>query len=329
MTAWTVAILSSREAPAVLAATAEAAVRAVGGQDAVIDIVVNGNAELAASMAALLPALPLAAAPLACVRLWELPLGDKAHAWNSYLHAIWPDSDLAFFLDGYVAPRPDAFALIAEGLRGAPGAIAATGVPSVGRTARQMRDRLLREGGLHGNLHALRGETMRRFRDAGFRLPLGLYRTDALLNSSMSFNLDPARHEWDRHRVLVHPEASWTLRPLSWYRPRDLLAHLRRMLRQGQGELEKRAFGDHLANRRLRPEGLPGTAVEMVAGWLRDSPDAARQFLARSPLLRLAARRLLARPRDWAAAREPPRLVAALGALPGSRTVGTPNLTIS
>lgn len=313
MTGWTVAILSSREAPPRLAATIEAALRAVGGREAVIDVVVNGNRPLVEAVLPLLRALPLGTAPGATVRLWELPFGDKAHAWNSYLHSIWPGGDPAFFVDGYVAVRPDAMALVAEGLDQTPHAIAATGMPSVGRSARKLQEKLRREGGTHGNFHALRGETMARLRESGFRLPLGLYRTDALINSVLSLNLDPARHEWDPSRVLVHPTATWDFEPLAWHRPRDLLAQLRRVLRQLRGELEKQAFGHYLIVLRHPPAALASTTAGMVTAWLAALPDGGRSLFRSRPMLRLAARRLIEEQRDWSAAQEPPRLVGAVG----------------
>lgn len=314
MTAWTVAILSSRETAPRLAATIQAALRAIGGRDAVIDVVVNGNRPLTDAVSPLLQTLPLATAPSATVRLWDLALGDKAHAWNSYVHDIWPGGELAFFLDGYVAVRPDAMALVAEGLAGAPHAIAATGMPTVGRSARKIQEKLRREGGTHGNFHALRGETMHRLREAGFRMPLGLYRTDALLNSVLSLNLDPARHGWDPSRVLVHPTATWDFEPLAWHRPADLLAQLRRVLRQQRGELEKQAFGHHLTELRRPPAELAATNAGMIAAWLTALPDGGRGLFRSSPILRLAARRLIEEQRDWSAAQEPPRLVGAVGA---------------
>lgn len=313
MTAWTVAILSSREPPSRLATAIEAALRAAGPRPVVIDVVVNGNRALAEAIAALLPGLPLAAAPGATLRLWELPLADKAHAWNAYVHGIWPGGDPAFFVDGYVALRPDALALLAEGLAAAPQAIAATGLPSVGRSAPALREKLLREGGTHGNFHALRAETMRRLRAAGFRLPLGLYRTDALLNAVLALDLDPARQAWDAARVLVHPTASWDFEPLAWHRPGDIATQLRRMLRQLRGEVEKQAFGDHLMAQRRPPEALAGTTAQMVAAWMAERPAAAREVFRRRPLLWLAARRLLSERRDWSAAQVPPRLLAAAG----------------
>jgi hypothetical protein len=145
-------------------------------------------------------------------------------------------------------------------------------------------------------------------------MPLGLYRTDALLNSVLSLNLDPARNGWDASRVLVHPTATWDFEPLAWHRPADLLTQLRRILRQHRGELEKQAFGHHLTELRRPPAELAGTNAGMIADWLATLPDGGRNLFRTHPMLRLTARRLLEEQRDWSPAQEPPRLLGVVGA---------------
>jgi hypothetical protein len=43
------------------------------------------------------------------LRIWSITVGDKAFAWNEYLHRIWPASAMTFFIDGYAEVRSDAF----------------------------------------------------------------------------------------------------------------------------------------------------------------------------------------------------------------------------
>lgn len=310
---WSVAIVSSRETADVLAATVEAALRAASGRSLVIDVIVNGNPALVADLAKVLADPDDRIGPAASLRIWSTDLRDKAHAWNIYVHDIWPGSKIAFFADGYARVRPDAFALVAEGMAGDPVALAGTGIPSVGQSAELLRSRMLQMGGIHGNFFALPDDTIHRIRRAGFRLPLGLYRTDSLITSALCFNLDPAQNAWDWKRVFVHPSATWDFSPLVWYRLPDLLAHARRVMRQAQGELEKRAFGDHLRDRQQPPETLPRTAVEMVAEWMRRLPGDARGAFLRNPLLAWSAWRLLRERRDWSAAERKPELVHAFG----------------
>jgi len=289
---WSIAILSSRESPEVLAATIEAAAAAVNRQMAMLDVMVNGNLALAEAAASYVADRRAAPSAGLAIRVWYVAVGDKSHAWNSYLHNIWPGGDPTFFIDGYARVQPDALKLIADGLAGAPAALAGSGVPTVGRSAKALRERMLREGGAHGNLYALRAATIERLRSSGFRLPLGLYFTDPLLQSAICFDLDPARGDWSWSRIFVHPTATWTFRPLDWRRPADLRAYLKRRVRQTQGQLEKLAYNYHFVTRRAAPESLPETAEQMVAAWRAASPKQAQQAMLRNPMLLLGLRRL-------------------------------------
>jgi hypothetical protein len=303
---WSIVIFSSRETPPVLLSTIEAAAIAAGRRQTTIDVMVNGGSKLADKVAESVGAREPAKNLI--IRVWHLALTDKAHAWNRYVQDIWPGSDFAFFVDGYAHVKPDALALIAEGMAAFPKALAGSGVPSVGRSAKAQRERMLREGGAHGNLYTLRGETMARLRASGFHLPLGLYYTDPLLQSALCFDLDPSRNSWDWGRIFVHPAATWTFRPLDWRRPADLLAHSRRLVRQAQAKLERMAYGYHFAVQRAAPGTLPLTTAEMVAAWRTACPSQARRTILLDPLLLLGLRRLR-KISEGLTVTSPPRLV--------------------
>jgi len=165
-----------------------------------------------------------------------------------------------------------------------------------------------RQGGIHGNLYAIRGTVMRTFRARGFHLPLGLYRSDSLLAAALAVSLDPKNNPWDWTRLAVCPEATWTITPLSPWRWNDLYTHLRRMRRQAQGSLENLAVREHIAVRKELPEHLPKTNAELVGSWLHAFPDRARRLCISNPLCWLAARNVM-RPRDWSQAYLPPEQV--------------------
>lgn len=230
---WSVAIFSSRETIGTLLATIQAAAKSCADEPSIIDVIINGNRGLAETTQSVIKAALQLSLPSKRVRVWHIPVPDKAHAWNQYLHDIWPRSEIAFFVDGYAQVMPDAFTAIADGLRVAPDALAATGVPSHGRSAKILREQLLKSGGIHGNLYALRGTVMTELRSRGYRLPLGIYRTDPTLGAAINFCLDPARHQWDPKRVLVQPNATWHIPPRSW-RIEEIRTQWRRMLRQAQ-----------------------------------------------------------------------------------------------
>lgn len=288
---WSIAIFSSRETPDVLCGALQAVEGAVGQHVATLDVMVNGNAALAEATSQQLLQRAHTATRLR-TRVWFLEASDKSHAWNRFVHSIWSGGDPTFFIDGYARIRSDALELIAKGLSGAPGALAGSGVPTVGRSAKTIREQMLREGGAHGNLYALRAATMDRLRGSKFRLPLGLYRTDPLLTSAICFDLEPRRADWDWSRIFVHPAATWDFRPLDWRRPADLLAYLKRLVRHSQGELEKMAYKHHFVTRRASPESLPETAAQMVSAWRNACPREARKAIMRKPMLLLGLRRL-------------------------------------
>src|SRR5690606_36077647 len=84
---WSVAVFSSRESVSHLQKVVAACELACRERSAIIDVIVNGNALLAAEFRQSLvsPANPSSAAT---VRVWHVALGDKSHAWNTYIHEI-------------------------------------------------------------------------------------------------------------------------------------------------------------------------------------------------------------------------------------------------
>lgn len=305
--AWSIAVFSSREKPDALGATIRAIEAAVGRRTASLEVMVNGNWPLAEAIGRRVSGGTHTAARLR-TRVWYLQASDKSNAWNCFVHEIWPGGDPTFFIDGYAQVHADALRLIAEGLAGAPDALAGSGVPTVGRSAKALREEMLRVGGAHGNLYALREATMVRLRTSNVRLPLGLYRTDPLLTSAICFDLNPGRAEWNWSRIFVHPNASWDFTPLDWRRPSDVLAYLKRFARHRQGELEKMAYKHHFVTRRASPESLPDTAAQLVQDWRNACPRESRTAIILRPTLLLGLRRLrrLAMP----SRQEKPRLIA-------------------
>ena len=306
---WTVAIFSSRETLALLSSSVDAVLTATSGRETAIDVIVNGGRTLAKEAGSYIESIHVGERAARLMRVWHVRVADKSHAWNQYLHEIWPGSDIGFFIDGYVQVMPDALRMISEGLESAPRALAASGVPTVGRSAKALRDQLLREGGVHGNLYAVRGSVLGHLRDVGFRLPLGIYRTDPLLIAVICFGLDPSTNEWDINRIFVHPQATWRFRSLNWWNPGDLRVHFNRVMRQAQGELENLAVREHLAIQTNPPQGLPRTASELVGNWISSFPETARRTFVRNPLCLLAAHNLR-RSRDWSKTKIPPELIA-------------------
>lgn len=294
-----VAIFASRETPDALVKTVVATLKAAG-QCACVDVLVNGNRLLADHAASAFRSGGQATQDL--VRVWYIPRGDKANAWNQHMHHIWDGAELAFYVDGYVALAPDAISNLSSAMRRHPEALAGSGVPSVGRGSQQLRKEMLTLGGMHGNLCCIRDSALRAIRQRNIRIPLGLYRTDSTIGAMLSFGLNPVQNEWNPLRfIALAPDATWQTQPKKWWRLKDLWATYKRRDRQAQGQLENRAVRDHLAVRQLSPEELPSTGAELVLQWATRRPEEAAEVLRSSPRVKRALDRLKASAESWRA----------------------------
>lgn len=276
-----VSIYASRETPALLEQTVMCALRSAAEMNAVVDVLVNGNSSLAhelASSAALLAVIPESVR----LRIWLISLGDKAFTWNEYVHRIAPQAAFSVFVDGYARVGQGAFASLEKTLASRPSALAATGVPRHGLSARRLAEQMRREGGLHGNLYALGSPAMAQLQLLNFRLPLGLYRTDSTLGAALAFGLGLHEREWrPRERIALDENAAWEVNTLRWYRMADLRTWMRRRRRQAQGALENAAVHQRYAKDRLPLESLPETTAALIAQWAESAPGESAPLLKR------------------------------------------------
>jgi hypothetical protein len=306
---WAVAVFSSRESVSQLLNAMASCRTACGTSSAVIDVVINGNVGLATALSTELGGGALGANAGASIRVWNISLGDKSHAWNTYTHEIWPSGSVTYFVDGYVEVYEHSFERLSTALATHPHARAATGIPTMGRSADRQTRFQIEISGIHGNLYALSREAVLKIRESGFRLPLGLYRTDPTLESCLKFDFDPSAHAWNKHRVVVVTDATWRRRVSSPWRIADWVAHWRRMIRQAQGDVEQQALKTFFVIDKKRPSELPETAEELLRQWIGRFPSRWRRMALAKPL-RLFAIRRACQPRDWAQVGIPPRLIS-------------------
>jgi hypothetical protein len=306
---WAIAIFAARETPSVLVATVRAAIAACAGRQATIDVLINGNQELAVSFSSMAATIAVDGCSL---RVWSIAAPDKAHTWNEYVHRIWDADDITFFIDGYARVKPDALRAIEHRLNTSPDAMAASGVPTCGRSAKQLREGMLRGGGIHGNLYALKGDSMQAIRNAGFRYPLGLYRTDPMLGAALAYRLDPANNHWRGGTVVAVADATWDVDGISELNYKNIVGYFKRQLRQAHGVLESHAVREHMTIKRLPPQLLPVTAQDMINQWLTAQPAQARSLFLKKPSCLYAARQLR-KPRNWSATEVAPVLLQIYG----------------
>lgn len=312
---WALAIFAARESVAELRASVQAVI-AAARMPLVIDVLINGNPSLASDFAKALPGTVRLTGAVE-VRIWYLPFGDKAHAWNEYFHQIWSGEPLAFFMDGYVRPRPDAIELLGGTVLADAMALGGSGTPDMGRTSRQLRAAMLADGGMHGNFCCIKGAVILQMKDRKIKLPLGLYRTDGLVGALLAFGLDRQRHKWDPKRIHIHPTATWDNDPKHWWKLDHLRGQIKRTFRQYRGMIENCALRDHFTQREQTPEQLAANVDKLVLTWAARAPANWRALYLRHPLCLLAMHHFRS-PKDYSRVNEPPKMLwsSASGGLP-------------
>lgn len=276
------AIFAARESLDTLTSTLDSAIRAAG-ENAVIDVLVNGNTSLATGID-IYRQTRLANVCRDRVRIWSIRTADKANAWNQYFHKIWSGEELAFFCDGYVQLREDAIALLTEGMLTSTTALGGSGVPSTGTSARKVATVMTTSGGFHGNFCCVRGSVIAEIRTLGFRIPLGLYRTDSLVGAVLSLGLDPQKNRWDANRILVQPNATWSTPRKNPWEFREWIALIKRRIRQAKGTLENTALRDHLRIRKQPVNEIPRTANLLVSEWMNRCTKETKAVIRKNPI---------------------------------------------
>ena len=288
-----VCIFASRETLSTLTQTIAAATLAASGSATTLDVLVNGNPQLAQDLRdSLMASAHRPVKPPVPIRIWTIELGDKANAWNQYIQNIWCDEDLVFFMDGYVRLNPDALTLLGNAVTTRANVLAGTGVPTVGREAQALKKTMLKDGGFHGNFCCIKRAALAQIKQRAITLPLGLYRVDALMGAFLSFGLNSEKNDWNPKQIWVEVAASWQTDPKHWWRWSDLRAQLKRVLRQSRGLLENQAVKNHLETRRQPMESLPKTMAELVLDWVQRCPAQARELCQKNPLARLELKKI-------------------------------------
>jgi hypothetical protein len=231
---WSIVLITRGEA-ARLARSLAAIRRAAEGRDARVTVLLLGEERAAAALAGRL------GGAVGC-SLYALPQGDRANAWNQYVHALRPRAAMHVFVGDHAAIGAEALHALAAALAAEPMAEAATALPSHGPQVAARRARLRQGGRLHGTLHALRGSFVEGLAAEGLRLPVGLERIGPVL----------ARRLGDR--ITVAEGASW--RPL----PQRLGEGWRRRLRAARARIEEAALAGK--------ESLPEFALPALRDWL-------------------------------------------------------------
>ena len=240
-----------------------------------IDVLINGNEELATHFVGWFSNKSLND-DVKC-RIWSLEVADKANAWNQHIHEIWHQGLDAIYVDGYARVTSNAVSSLLKTMKSNAEVLGSSGVPTVGRSAKSIAKTMEIEGGFHGNLCAIRSTAMAEMRKRKIRIPVGMYRVDAIMGAFLSFGLKNDTRIWEPKRYIpVTFDATWNIESKKWYRPQDIIAWHRRSMRQSRGKVENAAVKYHLTVENTAFEHLPEDIGQLFNRWKSACPaDAA------------------------------------------------------
>jgi glycosyltransferase involved in cell wall biosynthesis len=166
----------------------------------------------------------------------EIPLADKANAWNVYVHDVasrepFARADMHVFTDGDVRIEPGALVALRRALAQMPTANAAGGVPISGRDRDGWRARMVGGATLAGGLYALRGTFVACLRAQAIRIPVGLIGEDWLVSLLARSNLQATPSLDTTPRIVFASDAGFSFRSLSRFHPWDQRLYARRLWR--------------------------------------------------------------------------------------------------
>lgn len=250
-----------------------------------VHILINGSADNTALTARTLSA----ADPRICVH--ELPVGDKANAWNEYVHRIAPAAAGAHvFIDGDIAASPDALTALDKALAASPESYAAAALPASGRSRRAWARSLIANHYLSGNLYALSADALAAFREKRIRLPFGAKGEDGLLSYLLLTDLKGGTDDSHKRRIVIAEDATFefeSLRPTM----RDLGIYARRLLRYSERHFQKKILYRILKEKGVRamPEAVSEIYTQDACKALRPRVDPVNFWFDLAILRRLKA----------------------------------------
>ena len=185
------------------------------------------------------------------VHLVSITLGDKANAWNVFVHEIAPDTAMQyFFIDGDVRATAGAFDAMAQALSQQPQANGVSALPKSGRGVAAFQRDMLKDTGVAGNLYGLRGTFVERIRAQSIKMPIGTIGEDALMGAMLKWDLR-GDTRWDNSKVTVAQEAGFEFDSVSPWLPREWRKYFRRRVRYSV-----RGYQNKMLGRAIQPAGF-------------------------------------------------------------------------
>jgi hypothetical protein len=180
------------------------------------------------------------------VHIVSIVVGDKANAWNVFVHEIAPAGQVAyFFIDGDVRATSGAIDTMASVLDAEPHSNGVSALPMSGRGVQAFQSSMLRDKGVAGNLYGLRGTFLERIRARGIRMPVGTIGEDALVGAMLKWDLR-GDIRWDNSRVTIAHDAGFEFDSVSPWMLREWKKYFRRRVRYSIRGYQNKMLGQSI-----------------------------------------------------------------------------------
>jgi glycosyltransferase involved in cell wall biosynthesis len=185
------------------------------------------------------------------VHLVLITLGDKANAWNVFVHEVAPSGAAqVFFIDGDVRATAGALDAMAQALSLHPQVNGVSALPKSGRGVGAFQRDMLENRGVAGNLYGLRDTFVERIRTLGINMPIGTIGEDALMGAMLKWDLR-GDTRWDNSKVVVAENAGFEFDSVSPWLPREWKKYFRRRVRYSV-----RGYQNKMLGRAIQPDGF-------------------------------------------------------------------------
>ena len=192
------------------------------------------------------------------VHLVSITLGDKANAWNVFIHDTAPREHACyFFIDGDVRATPGAIDAMLNTLARHPHANGVAALPKSGRGVAAFQKDMLENNGVAGNLYGLRGSFVKRIQAQQIRMPVGTIGEDALIGAMLKWDLR-GDTRWDNERIAVAKKAGFKFDSISPWRFSEWRKYFRRRVRYSV-----RGYQNKMLGRAIQPNGFAALPVRI------------------------------------------------------------------
>ena len=198
------------------------------------------------------------------VHLVSIALGDKANAWNVFVHDVAPrGAPHYFFIDGDVRATPGALDSMERALANHPQANGVSALPKSGRGVAAFQRDMLKDNGVAGNLYGLRDTFVERIRAQAINMPIGIIGEDALVGAMLKWDLR-GDTRWDNNKVVVAQDAGFEFDSVSPWLPREWKKYFRRRVRYSV-----RGFQNKMLGWAIQPAGFEALPQQVRDLYLR------------------------------------------------------------